>query len=322
MTGATGFLGGALVRRLGKRGAKVTASGRNRAAGEALTTLGVRFKAAELSDAGAVAALCRGQDVVIHAGALSLPWGRPKQFHTSNALGTEHVVEGCLKHGVKRLVYISSPSVYQTFGPQLNVSERVRLPEPINHYAASKLAGERAVRRAEALPHIILRPRALFGPGDRTIVPRLLARLEKGGLPVIGDEQTVTDLTYVSNAVDAVLLCLDAPDSVWDETYNISNGEPVKVWKLIRELARRLDLPPPRGHLPKTTAMRLAGALEQLYQWLPGYPEPPLTRYAVNVLSSSFTLDISKARDKLGYRPRVSVADGLTRYLSWYQEQP
>ncbi|MEP7358973.1 MAG: NAD-dependent epimerase/dehydratase family protein, partial [Anaerolineales bacterium] len=112
VTGGTGFVGGALARRLRAEGAAVTALGRSRAAGALLERDGIAFVAADLADAAAVAAACRGQDWVFHAGALAAPWGPYALFYAANVTGTENVVRGCQQHGVRRLIHVSTPGVY------------------------------------------------------------------------------------------------------------------------------------------------------------------------------------------------------------------
>jgi nucleoside-diphosphate-sugar epimerase len=203
------------------------------------------------------------------------------------------------------------------------VGEDDPLPPPINHYAATKREAERLVRaaHAEGLSSIILRPRAIFGPGDTTIFPRILRALETGRLPVIGDAHNRVDLTYIDNAVQAVERALAAPDAVCGQAYNITNGEPVLLWETLRWLCRELALPPPRGRVPRSLGMLLGGALELYHHALRPNEEPKLTRYSVQVLACTMTLDISRARRQLGYAPDVTVQQGLTRFVAWWKEQ-
>ena len=378
VTGATGFLGGAVARRLVRDGATVVGSGRDGEAGRALEDDGVRFVPAPLDDARAVSRLIEGTAVegtavegtavegtavegtavegtavegtvvegaavvVVHCGALASPWGRDRDFHQANVVGTQNVVDACLRHGVRRLVHVSTPSVYTDGTDRRGVRESAALPPPTNPYARSpyartKRAAEAIVDAATAdgLAAVTLRPRAIFGPGDRTILPRIISALEKGRLPVIGDGATVVDLTYIDDAVDAVLAAIAVPDvtvsppldpprgTVPDVTvgrkYNITSGEPVELWPTVRDLARRLDLPPPRGRLPFAAAQIVAAGLENVYKMLPGRPEPRLTRYSVVLLARTLTLSIEAARRDLGYNPRVGVREGLDRFIAWWK---
>lgn len=323
ITGATGFVGKALALRLQALGVEVTGIGRNPTGLAQIEAAGVRAIRADLRDAAAIQNACQGQAVVFHVGALSTPWGRAQDFYQSNVTGTQNVIRGCEQHAVGRLVYVSTPSIYFRFAPRLDVCEDAPLPsQPANEYARSKLLAEAEIDRAFArgLPTVTLRPRAIFGPGDTAILPRLIARLRSGKMPVIGDAQNITDLTYIDNIIDALVLCVSSPWATLGKKYNITNGEPVKLWEMIAKLCAELGYPYPHHRISYRVADSLAAALEILYGLLPGYPEPPLTRYTVSVVAQSATLNIEAARRELGYQPRVSLAEGFARFIRWWQE--
>ena len=224
--------------------------------------------------------------------------------------------------GVQRLVHVSTPSIYFGLNSLENVAEDAPLPtRPVNEYARTKLLAEAEINKAfgRGLPVITIRPRAIFGPGDTTILPRLIARLQTGRLPIIGDGRNVIDMTYVENVVDALLLCATSPDATLGKKYNITNGEPTPLWPLIEKLCAALGYPYPSRHIPYPVADGVAALLEVVYRLLPGEPEPPLTRYSVALLAKNTTLDISAARRELGYQPRVSVEEGFHRFVEWWQ---
>ena len=324
VTGATGFLGQALARRLHARGDEVTVLGRNPAILEKLERAGMRPLHADLANADALLTACQTQQIVFHCGALSSAWGPAREFYRSNVLGTQNVVAGCEAAGVRRLVHVSTPSIYFRFESRLNVAEDAPLPaQAANEYARTKLLSEAEIDRAFArgLPVITIRPRAIFGEGDNAILPRLISRLASGRLRVIGDGRNITDLTYVENVVDALLLCAEAPEAVLGRKYNITNGEPLPLWDLIRRVCDALGYEFPHSRISYPLAFDLAAALETFSQLLPGQPEPMLTRYMVGVLAKSTTLDISAARRDLGYVPRVSVEEGFQRFTRWWQEE-
>lgn len=324
VTGATGFLGGALARRLHRMGWDVTATGRNLEAGKRLEEAGLRFRPADLTDQGAIFNLCIGRDMVFHCGGLASFWGWYQDFYDANVTGTENIVAGCLQHGVSRLIHVSTPSIY--FGEddsRLNVREDAPLPEvPINDYVKTKLLAEASIDEAheQGLPVVTVRPRALFGPGDRAILPRVIARLAQRRLPIIGDGENLTDLTYIENAVDALILCAEAPPGILGKKYNITNGEPVKVWPMIHRLCDALGYPYPPRKVPVSAAYKVAATLENIARLLPNSPEPPLTRYTVSILSNSATLDIGAAKRDLGYVPRVTMDQGFERFVAWWKE--
>ena len=326
VTGATGFLGKALARRLKARGDQVLALGRNPQILAELEQQGIHTLRADLADANAMRAACQGQDVVFHSAALSSAWGPAQAFYRANVLGTINVIAACQAAGVQRLVHVSTPSIYFGYESRLGVREDSPLPsQPANQYARTKLLAEAEIDRAfeRGLPVITIRPRAIFGEGDNAILPRLIQRLQSGRLRVIGDGQNITDLTYVENVVDALLLCAEAPNHLMGAKYNITNGEPLPLWGLIRKLCEALGYEFPRRQIPYPAAIRLARLLEIISGLLPGQPEPLLTRYMVGVLAKSTTLDISAAQRDLGYQPRVSVDEGFWRFVRfWKDEHP
>lgn len=323
VTGGTGFLGMRLALRLQELGHKVTATGRNRAKGTELESKGVSFRAADLTDEASMVAACAGQDCVFHAGALSSPWGAYAEFYASNVLGTKNVIAGCFRHKVGRLIHVSTPSLYFDFRDRFDISEQDPLPaRPVNHYAATKRLAEDGVDRAHSrgLPVITIRPRALFGPGDQAILPRLIRANQRSWVPMINGGHALIDVTYVDNVVDALLCCMGAPDGLLGRKYNITNGEPMYMKDLLHQLFTRLGVPLLQAPVPWPVAYALAGGMELAARLFGGQKEPLLTRYTVGVLAKSQTLDITAAREELGYRPRVSIADGLETFVRWWRE--
>ena len=232
------------------------------------------------------------------------------------------MIRGCEEHKVKRLVYVSTPSLYFDYKSRVNVIETDALPEPVSNYAATKILAEQELDEAFArgLATIAIRPRALFGPGDTVIFPRLIPRLQSGRLPILGDGENIVDLTYIENVVDALLLCAESPANTLGKKYNISNGEPVKIWKLIERICDELDLPHLTRKISYQTANAAATVLELLYTLIPMRPEPPLTRISVSMMANNTTLDISSAKNELGYQPKVSIDEGFELFMKWWKE--
>lgn len=316
VTGATGCLGGALARRLAADGIAVTASGRDATAGARLRDAGITFATADLRDAAAMDGAVAGNDVVMHCGGLSSAWGSAAAFHAANVAGTRNVVAAARRHGVRRLIFISTPSVYFDYTARLDVGEDAPLAKrAVNAYAASKIAAEGIVRAAmrDGLPAVIVRPRAIVGPGDTALLPRLLRVAARGRVPLIDGGAALIDLTYVDNVVDALVAIATAPGHIDGRTYNVTNGEPRTVAALLRHITAALRLKARFVAVPFAVAYSAAYALEAVARALPGRPEPALTRYTVGVLGRSQTLSIAAARRDFGYVPRVSLDDGIER---------
>ena len=214
ITGVTGFLGGHLAARLRRDGVQVRGLGRDEAKGQALEeSIGIEFVRTDLGEAAAVTRACEGIDTVFHAAALSSPWGRPQEFVRANVEGTRKVLQAVGAAGTTRLVHVSTPSLYFRHHGGAGVREDAPLPEPVNSYVRTKRMAEDLVREAgrAGLETVILRPRALIGAGDSSILPRLVRAMAAGRLPVIGDGRNLTDLTCVENAADALVLAASAP---------------------------------------------------------------------------------------------------------------
>jgi nucleoside-diphosphate-sugar epimerase len=319
VTGATGFLGGAVARRLHAEtgGVHVRALGRDEARGAALSADGIDFVRVDLRDADAVHRAVDGAEAVVHAAALSSPWGRREAFVAHNVTASENIAQACVAAGVHRLVHVSSPGIYHDGRPRRAIAEDDPLPpRAVNDYAATKRESERRVLERVAhtpVSTLILRPRAIFGPGDTSLLPRIADALRRQRLPRIGDGSCTVDLTYIDNAVDAVLLALDAPPGLHGRAYNISNAEPVRIWDVIDRLAVALGTPRPHRRMRKRTAMAIASVLESVHRALLPSREPALLRYGVELLTVDMTLDLSRARSELGYTPRIPLDDALER---------
>jgi len=322
VTGATGFVGGALAYRLHNMGWQVTALGRNPAKLNQLEDAGMKVIRADISKQDEVTASFSDFELVFHCAAFPSPWGGFEKFYQANVIGTRNIVNACLEKNVKRLVYVSTPSLYFDYNSRMDVKENDPLPEPISHYAHTKRLAEEEVDKgfANGLAVVSIRPRALFGEGDTVIFPRLLSRLKTGKLPILGDGENIVDLTYIQNVVDALLLGAESPENTLGKKYNISNGEPVKIWGLVNRICDELGFPHPSLKISRNAAHYVGGAFEFLYSLVPYSPEPPLTRMSVSMLSNSSTLNISAAKAELGYQPKVSVEEGVQRFLKWWKE--
>ncbi|HEX9950234.1 MAG TPA: NAD-dependent epimerase/dehydratase family protein [Rubricoccaceae bacterium] len=319
VTGATGFLGGAVARRLAAEGRAVVGTGRDVRAGAALERDGVRFVRLDLTDTAGVRAAVAGCDAVVHSAALAAPWGPARDFWAANVVGTQTIVGACRAAGVRRLVHVSTPSVCFGAESRENVAEADPLPAvPLTAYAATKRVAEVLVAEAVAggLDAIVIRPRAIYGSGDRVVLPRLAAALRAGRLPRIGDGTNWASVTYIGTAVDAVLACLDGPPEIRGRFYHVADAEPVAVWDMVGRLAAALGVPAPSRHLSTARAMRVAATFEWTFGRLGIRGEPPLTRYGVSVLAHTQTLDVSAIRRDLSVVGPPNVERGLAEFVA------
>ncbi|MFC7687341.1 NAD-dependent epimerase/dehydratase family protein [Ureibacillus sp. GCM10028918] len=325
VTGATGFLGQHLVKRLAHEGFHVTAIGRNIAVGSILPH-DVHFVQASLEDRDGIFQVMQNQDFVIHCGALSSVWGKYEDFYSANVIGTQNMVDSALFHNIKRFVHVSTPSIYFSLQERskINVKEDSVLPNPaVNFYAETKRMAEDVVDEAfnKGLPTITIRPRALFGPGDNAIIPRLIKTNQRSGLPFIDGARILTDITYVENVVDALCLCLVSDERTVGKKYNITNGEPMYLNNILERVFTMLGQPMKKREMKYEKILRVASILEKTYRLFHIKKEPIITPYTVTVLAHSQTLNIDAAKTELGYNPRISVEEGINKFAEWWKAQ-
>jgi nucleoside-diphosphate-sugar epimerase len=326
VTGAGGFLGLYIVEQLLAGGHAVRALCRQPS--PALDALGVETARADLHDRAATVAACRGMDVVFHAGGITGIGGPWKRYYQVNTEGTRHVVEGCRTHGVGRLVFTSSPSVTFDGRDQRGIDESAPYAARwLSAYARSKALAEQHVLAANdpgALLTCALRPHLIWGPRDRQLVPRLLARAVAGRLCRVGDGSNLIDTVYVENAAEAHLLAaaaLAAGSPAAGRAYFISQGEPVNCWQWVDDLLALAGLPPLRKTMSLRVAWLLGASLEVLYRVFRLRGEPPMTRFLAAQMARCHYFDLRRAREDIGYRARISMAEGMRRLAaSWRRE--
>lgn len=318
VTGGGGFLGLYVVEQLVERGDRVRAVCRRES--RRLAELGVEVVRADLRDREATVAACRGMDAVFHVGGVTGFGGSWKHFHDNNTLATRHVVEGCRTHGVGRLVYTSSPSVTFNGSSQEGVDESAPYPRRwLCHYPHSKALAEQHVLSSNGQSGLLtcaLRPHLIWGPRDRSLIPSILDKARRGSLCRVGNGENLIDMVYVENAAAAHLLAADAltPGSpAAGRPYFISQGEPVNCWRWIDELLALAGLPPVRKSISVRAAWLMGMFHESYYRLFRRHDEPPMNRFLAAQLSASHYFDITRAREDIGYHPKISTAEGMRR---------
>jgi nucleoside-diphosphate-sugar epimerase len=166
---------------------------------------------------------------------------------------------------------------------------------------------------------ITIRPRAIFGPYDRAILPRILKNEKNGFLPIIGDGKNLIDITYVENVVDSLLLAAQANPKFCGNKYNITNDEPQMLITILAKLFEVLQKQFTPRFIPYSIAKIVAACMEELYSLPFITKEPRLTRYSAAVLFLGQTLNIEAAKKDLGYQPKISIAQGIEHFAEWYQ---
>ena len=243
---------------------------------------------------------------VVHCAARVSDWGPAAAFVRDNVDGTRAVLDSF--RASPRFVYVSTASVYDPWGPKRMVREDASYASKyLNSYAHSKMLAERVVRSC-GRPTIIVRPHAVYGPGDRTLLPRLLAARRFGRLVAVGDGRNLLSVTHVDNLVQAIVRAVEG--DVRDGIFNVADAETVALDKLLRTVLERLRLPTRVSYLPARVAWPMATALERVYGLARSRRPPLLTPYIVSQISTECTLDIERARTLLGYAPTFDCRTG------------
>jgi len=334
ITGASGFIGGKIAERLLADGRRVRVLSRRPL--PELEARGVEVIPGDLHDVHALRRGCASAETVFHVAGRVGVWGSRREFFRVNVEGTRNVISACREAGVPRLVYTSSPSVVYNGSDLRNVNESAPLclHAPCA-YPTSKAAAEAEVLAANGkkFATIALRPHLVWGPGDKNVIPRVLALARSGRLKIIGAGENKVDVTHITNVVDAHLLAegalIDSQPSTLNsqpalppaggKAYFITNGEPVQLWPWINQLLRELNEPPVTKHVPLSIAYTAGGMMEALWRLLPLKGEPPMTRFVAKEMATDHWFDISAARRDLGYHPLVTVADGVKELVAHYK---
>ena len=315
VTGGGGFLGSAICHQLLARGDEVIAY--QRSACVELEKAGARVIRADIRDSEWLNQASRGMDAVIHTAAkagLSVSY---EDYFGANVTGTENVINACLRNGIRKLVFTSSPSVTHADGDVEGADESLPYAKNYNSpYPATKAQAERLVMAAHGadVQTVSLRPHLIWGPGDNHLLPHLLERAKRGKLRLPGPEKLI-DTVYIDNAAGAHLLALDQlesrPETVGGKTYFISNDQPMSQRKIIGGLLSAAGLEVDIDPISPTIAITVGTLIESTWKLLRLKSEPPLTRWSAEHLSTAHWYDISAAKRDLGYTVEISIAEGL-----------
>ncbi|MCW6009695.1 NAD-dependent epimerase/dehydratase family protein [Micromonospora sp. CPCC 205371] len=317
VTGGSGFVGGALIRRLVADGWRVRALARSERSARAVAGAGAEPAAGDLDRVDALAGGASGADVVFHCAAFVKQWGRREEYLRGNVTGTRNVIEACRRAGVPRLVHVGTEAAMLAGEPLVGIDEDTPLrPDSASPYCSTKAMAEMAVREANGgdLRTVVVRPRLVWGPGDSTLLPALVTAIHKGRFRWIGGGRQLTSTTYIDNAVHGLVLAATASDP--GPSYFVTDGPPVVFRDFITEWVGTQGVKIPDRDLSPAAVRFVAVAAEGVWRTLRLPGEPPITRTAVWLSALECTVDISRAENELGYRPPVTREQGMAALTS------
>ena len=316
VTGAGGFLGRAVVRRLNEAGHAVVALVHENTAG----VDGVDRRSGDIVNLDAMAQAVAGCDAVIHCAAHLTPFGRIDDYYDVNVRGTDNLLAACEIAGVRKFVFTSCAGVVLDRGDLNGVNETQRVPARApTPYLATKAIAERHVLAANAADFatVALRPHLLWGPGESTLLPRLAALAKAGKLRLFGEAGKKIDTCYVDNAADAHVAALDRLEpgsAIAGKAYFITQGEPASVEGFVNGLLRAAGYPAETRRLSAPVA-RVLASTAPLRRAVGA--DPLVTGDLLALFGQATWFNISAARRDLGYQPRVGMAEGFARVSSY-----
>lgn len=319
VTGATGFTGGHLARRLRAAGDEVRVLIRQGATAEQWRRDGWDVAQGDLAAPDSLRAATRGVEVVYNIAALYRAAGLPAgTYRAVNATGVAALVQAAAAEGVRRVVHCSTVGVHGDIEhPPASEDAPLR---PGDVYQDTKLEGERlgtAAANDTGIELVIARPSGIYGPGDRRLF-KLFGAVARGRFLLLGDGSIYYHLTYVDDLCDGFRLCGTVPAAA-GRTYILAGGEVTSLRELIGITAVVAGVQPRILRAPVWPVWLAGAACEAICK--PFGIEPPLYRRRVDFFTKSRAFDITRARQDLGFAPRVSLREGIGRTLEWYREQ-
>jgi nucleoside-diphosphate-sugar epimerase len=312
VTGGSGFVGKHLLAALSKRGTPARALARSPASVQAVRDAGGEPWEGELLDVERLRSGMEGCDTVFHAAAHVKMSGPRAAFHEVNVRGTEAVLEAARVAGVKRFVHVSTEAVLVDGGPMVNLVETRPLPErPVGPYPSTKGEAERRVLQVNSADFttVAVRPRLVWGPGDTTVLPSLVAAVKAGRFRWMGGGHYLTSTCHVANAVEGLLLAAEKGQG--GQAYFVTDGAPVEFRAFVTSLLKTQGVEAGDKSVPTALAAMLAVTGDFVWDLLGLKSAPPLSRTELLLVGQEVTVSDEKARTELGYAPVVSREEGL-----------
>jgi len=322
ITGATGLLGSHIAEQLIARGERVRALVRPTSDVTFLKQIGVQLAVGDLTDPPSLRRAFAGADIVYHSAAKVGEWGRWRVFQTEVIDATRNVLEACRAESVPRILHVSSITVYGH--PKPRPGDVLTEKEPLgrnpwlwDYYCRSKIAAEE-LTRPYGKQVTIARPSWMYAPRDRTTVFRVFAALRAGRVKIIGDGSNLLNVIYAGDVAEGCILAANDPNSA-GEAYNFSSEGEITQREFVDALREVLGLPRIHKHVPFRTGFWLGFLSEVIGKAIFLKRPPHITRYVVSLIGRPTQFSTQKARDRLGWQPKVNIREGLRRTLDWLE---
>src|SRR5258706_6007875 len=309
ITGASGFIGGAIAKGLSDSH-EVHAMSRSTQSDDVIRALGATPMRCELGKVKPEDV--EGCELIIHCAAFVKQWGTREEFWQTTVDGTAQILEAAKKAGVSRFINIGTEAVLFYGQHMRDLDETLPYPEHTPFlYPETKAAAEKLVLTANTpnFTTISIRPRFVWGPGDNTILPVIKKAIERGMYMWIDQGRAQTVTTHINNVVYAVTLALTRGRG--GQTYFVTDDSPTTVRKFFTTLLETQGIKMTKNSIPSPVAWMFGIGLELIWKTLRLKSEPPLTHFTSAMASNHCTICIDKARVELGYAPIITIEQGL-----------
>lgn len=330
VTGAAGFIGSHVVERLTAAGHCVRGMVRTAAQEAAVRNLAAEAVRGDVTQPATLRAAADNMDTVIHVAARVTDWGDWHAFEAATVRGTHNTLRSAVEAGVRRFVLVSSVAVYDNrVGDRLHV-----VPEDTPHngvgdrllgnYSRAKVLAEETAWEFHGrgdLELTAVRPAWVYGPRDRTVLPRLVQYMNSPFSCWFGRKDPVVDPIYVTDVCDCIILAATLPQAAGN-AYNVAPIEEIRLRHFLGRLCGTLGVRVPRWTINEQLILSLARCVETGARWI-GMRDPPfLTVGAVATVTCDRHYDPSKAIRELGWKPEVSLEQGIDLTAQWFRTQP
>jgi UDP-glucose 4-epimerase len=318
VTGGTGFIGKHLVKALANNGYLVKVLVRKSSNVSILKNFKAELVFGDFSDKNFLGKIVEEGEVIYHLAAMLGEWGiQHNEIYRTNVEYTKKLLEVCLAKKISHFIFCSTPGVIGKIGTK-NVSEDLPYNPPYI-YEKTKCEAEKIVMkysRERGFPTTIIRPDFVYGPYDLRRL-KLYRAIKNGRFLIVGNGKTYLHPTYIDDVVQGFELVMNKPEAI-GQIYNIAGPRPITVNEYIEKICEVLDVQTPRIKVPKILALCAAFTFEGLSKLT--RKEPFISKNKVDFLTISHGSDISKAKNQLGYHPKVEFKDGIHKTINWYHK--
>ncbi len=319
ITGANGFIGSNLCKRMIDQGIEVNALVRKTSDLTFLQGLDVQLYYGDINQPKTLTPALEGVEKVFHVAGLAADWGPYSLFEQVNFRGTQNMANTAVKEGVKRFIYISTVA-FHGFGKQ-NMTEESPVAKNLIPYAKTKYLAEQwlwELSKTTDMEITAVRPGNVFGINDHTFISKYIDALLQGKFAEINHGRSKTCPVYVENLIDIIMLVSSEKKAV-GEAYFATDGLDIDWHKFNSTLAGHLGVKLPKTSIPYPFAMAIAKGYYGLHRLSGIKSEPFLTPYRINNGGKDYHFSIQKLRSHFGYKPKIDLEEAIQRTVDWYR---